>query len=448
MMVARRRRNLGRGLAVLMLALLAGVANAWAHAGDLDPGFSGNGRLTFPLAPKSDSDYGSGLVVDGSGKLLVAGYTVDPTSHRQIFGVARLHANGSLDRTFSHDGRQAVRGANTDPDPAAIAVAPNGDIVLAAFTKKGPKGEHSGFTVSRLTPRGRLDRSFSGDGQRHVPVGRIGAFWEQVGVAVDRRGRVVAAGTTHHHAVVVRLNADGTPDRTFGHRGRARLRMDRGEQQGYAQAVAIQPDGKIVIAGGTSTLRHYYLAVARLTAGGDLDPTFSGDGRTSTRFDGDADGSSVAIQRDGKIVVAGSSEKYGSGQTRFAVARFDPDGILDPAFSSDGTARTSFPGKSAAWANALAVQRGGKIVLTGTAEKGQIGPLSIATARLDSDGSLDRSFAGDGRAVANFGHGTFAFAGAAGVVVERGRVVVAGDAYVGSGLSAPDRIALVAYKAR
>ncbi len=445
--MARRRRATGRGLAVLGLALLGVAAQAWAHAGDLDPAFSGNGKLTFPLIPKSDDDFASGLTVDG-GRLLVAGNTFDRSSRHNVFGVARLRASGSFDRTFSHDGRQAIRGANTDPDPAGIAVAPNGDIVLAAFTKKGPKGEHSGFTVSRMTSAGRLDRSFSGDGQRHVPVGRLGAFWEPVGVAVDREGRVVVAGTANRHAVVVRLHADGRPDRTFGNRGRKRLRMDRDEQDGYSQAVAIQPDGKIVVVGGTSTLRHDYLAVARLTDGGQLDPTFSGDGRTSTRFDGDADGSSVVIEPDGNIVVAGASQKYGSGRTHFAVARFNADGALDPGFSGDGMSTTSFPGKFDAWANAVTLQRDGKIVLAGTTEKGQIGRLSFATARFDSDGSLDRSFSGNGRAIADFAGGRYAVAGASGVVVDKGRVVVAGDSTVGRGLGASDEVAFVAYKAR
>src|SRR3954447_2720822 len=137
MAMARRQRTIRRGLAVLMLALLGVGAQAWAQAGDLDPAFSGNGRVTFPLVPKSDDDSVSGLAVDGSGNLLVAGSTFDKTTHRPVFGVARLHANGSLDRRFSRDGRQAVGGANTDPDPPAVAVAPNGDLVLAAFTKKG-----------------------------------------------------------------------------------------------------------------------------------------------------------------------------------------------------------------------------------------------------------------------------------------------------------------------
>src|SRR5207244_5450652 len=111
-----------------------------------------------------------------------------------------------------------------------------------------------------------------------------------------------------------------------------------GEEEGYARAVAIQPDGRIVIAGGTSTLRHSYLAVARLTDGGQLDPTFSGDGRAYTRFDGDASGSAIAMQPNGKILVAGSSERYGSFRTRFAAARFNADGTLDTGFSGDGMA--------------------------------------------------------------------------------------------------------------
>jgi uncharacterized delta-60 repeat protein len=100
-----------------------------------------------------------------------------------------------------------------------------------------------------------------------------------------------------------------------------------------------------------------------------------------------------AIHPGGKIVVAGSAQRHGSGRLRFAVARFNADGTLDSGFAGDGIATASFRRKFRAWANAVALQRCGKLVLAGTA---RIGRLSVAIARLDFDGALDRSSADRG----------------------------------------------------
>jgi len=163
--------------------------------------------------------------------------------------------------------------------------------------------------------------------------------------------------------------------------------------------------------------------VAAQAAGGDLDPTFDGDGRVSTGFAGDAHAAGVVVQADGKIVTAGEVTDPVTGDARFALARYRPNGTLDPTFSGDGKVTTAFPGVSAQ-AFAVTLQRDGKIVAAGSGGPG------FALARYRTDGSLDPTFGGDGRVSTSLASGGFAKA----VVVQAdGRIMAAGQRNAGSG---------------
>ena len=143
------------------------------------------------------------------------------------------------------------------------------------------------------------------------------------------------------HLAVVRYRADGSLDPTFSGDGKLTV-ADFGDYS-TANAVAIQADGKIVVAGGT--------ALVRFNADGSFDPGFSDDGKVSS----DLDAQAMAIQADGKIVLAGG---YG-----FRLARYRADGSLDPAFSGDGTVNTDLPGL--VYARSVALQDDGRIVAAG-----------------------------------------------------------------------------------
>src|SRR5262249_52167419 len=155
-------------------------------------------------------------------------------------------------------------------------------------------------------------------------------------------------------------------DPSFGNNGKTRTNFG-GDDQG--RAVALVGDGRIVVAGRTNVNGNYDIAVARYTSTGALDPTFDGDGKVITNFSGSNydDAVSVAIQRDGKIVVAGSSNSAGSFD--FAVARYDINGMLDPSFGTGGKVTTDFGSLSADAGFGLAITGDQKIVVAGTSNK-------------------------------------------------------------------------------
>jgi uncharacterized delta-60 repeat protein len=160
-----------------------------------------------------------------------------------------------------------------------------------------------------------------------------------------------------------------------------------------ARGLAIQGDGKIVVAGRVDAPGSRDFALARYNTDGSLDPALDTDGKVTTDFDAGLDfGYAVAIQADGKIVTAGYADV--SGSRDFALARYNPDGSLDTAFDGDGKVTTDFAGSAdVAWG--MVIQGDGKIVVAGLADVSGTGDFALA--RYNPDGSLDTAFEGDGR---------------------------------------------------
>ncbi len=197
--------------------------------------------------------------------------------------------------------------------------------------------------------------------------------------------------------------------------------------------MALQADGKVVavgVAGGVSA----DFALARYNPNGSLDTSFSGDGRQTTNFGGVDHANGVALQGDGKIVAVGAAGPFGAGD--FALARYNPNGSLDPSFSGDGKQTTDFLFGGTDAANGVVLQGNGKVVAAGFASGWTTGG-DFALARYDSNGSLDTSFSSDGKVRSSFGGSD----GASGVALQaNGRILA-----VGSGRDYPRDFALARY---
>ncbi len=224
--------------------------------------------------------------------------------------------------------------------------------------------------------------------------------------------------------------AAGDPDTTFSGDGLAQMDFSGGFD--IANDVLVQPNGRILTVGqATGALfESADFGLARFLSNGDPDTGFSGDGKQRTDFLGDGDvAEAVALQSDNKIVVAGSSSDTES-VGRMAVARYAAAGSLDTTFSGDGKVRTAFPGYNSAFGNDVAVQADGKIVVVGGAQsgpphRGEPGvQTDIAVARYKPGGLLDGTFGGDGRVTSDFaGNSEF---GRAVAILDSGKIVVAG----------------------
>jgi uncharacterized delta-60 repeat protein len=276
--------------------------------------------------------------------------------------VARYKTNGSLDPTFSGDGKLLIAGAGGDPGAwwGGLAIQPDGKIVLARYLNS-TSGDPD-FVVYRLTPTGAMDTTFSGDGKMSFGFGAGREDFAQ-DVLVSG-GKIVVAGysctSTHSNCnfAVARLTSGGALDTSFS--GDGRQMTDFGGDDN-AVSVAVQPDGKVILAGTKYVLPSNYFALARYTVSGALDTTFSSDGKQTVDFGGEAEAGEVIVQPGGKILVVGNG-KAGT-DTRFALARLNPGGNLDTTFSGDGKLYVDFGGLDLGIA--LARQSDGKYVLGG-----------------------------------------------------------------------------------
>jgi uncharacterized delta-60 repeat protein len=225
------------------------------------------------------------------------------------------------------------------------------------------------------------------------------------------------------------LPVAGSFDSTFGIQGKVTAVFPNGLENA-ATAMAIQPDGKIILVGSTQNGSTYNFALARFNPDGSPDTSFDGDGVVETGIVADHDDFAYAVARqsDGKIVVAGSSVNA-SNQTVFALARYNGDGTLDVSFGPGGLpgiVRTSFGAGITSVAKAVAIQSDGKIVAAGTAYDGSF--QDFALARYNSDGTPDTSFDLDGKLLTDFSGGGDAANAMA--IQSDGKIVVVGQTYV------------------
>ena len=320
--------------------------------GALDTTFSADGKRAIDFG--GDDESASGAALQPDGKIVLAGHSDFRVA------VARLKPNGSLDTTFSGDGKTLFSwGALSRA--SAVLVLPNGKLLLAGFS--GPEGGN--FQLARLNANGALDTTFGTGGKAAVDFGG-----DDFGLAMARQanGRILVAGrSTAAGAVIARLRANGTLDPAFGGDGRVTL-----PGGGSANAVLVQPqDGKIVVAGNAAGSQ--MMTVTRLQPNGAPDTTFDGDGTVSIDFGSLADlAADAVLQPDGKIVVAG----YTQADEDVAVARVNANGSLDSAFGTAGRATVDFG--VATFGNAVARQPNARIVVAGQRTGGD----DFAVARL------------------------------------------------------------------
>ena len=409
-------------------------------AGDLDLSFDSDGKVASDFSSKGFAvARPSAIAIQTDGKIIVAGNAFAGGNSR--FALARYNINGSLDTSFGSGGLVTTHVSAADDSLAGIALQSDGKIVAAGGAR---------FSCARFAANGTLDATFGSGGKTIFNLGTNLGDDANAGVAIQSDGKILIAGTSDFanvpgfnagagsDFVVIRLNSDGSLDNTFGTNGITRA--DFGSTLDGASAIALQSDGKIVVVGFTSTqATGNDFALVRFNSNGSLDTSFGNGGKVTTDFgDRFESAGGVAIQSDGKIVVAGDSAG------NFALARYNSNGSLDTTFSGDGKQTTNFgtlSGGSASSDNAgpVAIQADGKIVVVGSSNfnfdnGGTTTDENFAVARYNSNGSLDISFSGDGKLTTDFTTNTSSRrhdnAGAVAIQKRDGRIVAAGTSEV------------------
>lgn len=243
----------------------------------------------------------------------------------------------------------------------------------------------AGVTAIASAAPGDLDAGFGKGGKVITPFADDGFASDVVALA---DGWLIAAGGEGF--TLARYNADGSLDSSFGAGGRVATRVGSGLQS--AQAVAVQPDGRIVAAGGQEN--DTVITIVRHLSDGSLDATFGAGGIVRTRLPGGTGARGLAVEADGDLVVAAAAQDE-RGRPPFALVRYRPDGELDSSFGAGGTALASFDQR--AEAHALVLQPDGGLVAAGEAGD------AIALARYGADGRLDPAFGSGGKVLTRFG---------------------------------------------
>ena len=400
-------------------------------AGDLDPAFGSSGVSTIQFPSQFftfETPTAEDVALQPNGQAVLVGTVPSAVGNFDTdIGVTRLLFGGQPDPTFGALGTVRIPfdlGFTNDDGGQAVAVQGDGRIVVAGFASTSANGKD--FAVARLLPDGSLDQTFGTKGLVTIPFTSGGsAFADDVAydVAIQPDGKIVLAGSARFDFAAARLNADGSLDTSFAGKGQTTIVFGPGGfDADEARAMAIQPDGKIVLAGfsDTNEFQHDF-ALVRLNANGTPDSTFGGKGRASIGFDlggsNEDKAFGVALQSGGQIVVVGSAQVsfggFGSNVSDMAIARFNPDGTPDQSFGTGGVQTVGFDlgGSFADEARDVLVQPDDKIVIAGSAERlfGSSTGGSFVVMRMNSDGTFDTDFGTGGKTVVSVGTGSFFF---------------------------------------
>lgn len=390
------------------------VSAAVAAPGALDLTFGGTGMVSTAFTTGDDS--ARAVAVQADGKIVAGGYAKSGSNY--IFALVRYNANGTLDTTFGGTGKVTTALWGVDDGITGLAIQSDGKILAGGYALSG---SNYVFALVRFNTDGAVDNSFALGGKVTTPIG-VDSFANAMRIQTD--GKIILAGSaldgSNYDVALARYNANGSLDTTFNSTGKVTTPVLAGHD--VANAVAVRPDGKIVVAGYAFNGLVSNFAVLRYNANGSLDTTFDTDGKLTTSILGVDDAATgVAVQADGKVVAAGYAKN--GAVLNFAVARYNTDGSLDTSFDTDGKVTTSILGGNDA-ATAVLIQSNGKIVVSGTAAN--VNDYDVAVARYNANGSLDASFDADGKVSYSFGTETDNV-GYAVTLDAAGQIVIAGE---------------------
>lgn len=405
---------------VIVLALLVGApwqvkaAGISSAPGNLDTSFSGDGKATGGWAAFDDGAHA--VAIQRDGKIVMAGYT-EYSDGDEDFMVLRYNADGSPDSSFGFMGMVMTSFDSLYSDRAnAVAIQPDGKIVAAGFVAIG----NGDIAVARYNSNGSLDTTFDGDGKAVISIGSSEDNANALVIQPD--GKIVLVGYSIINNKVIlalaRLNNNGSLDTTFDLDGKITTDIGVTSAYSYGRAVALQSNGNIVVAGFSYSTTHDIVLAIYTAMGGLISINITDVSVDEKAF-------SVAVRPDDKIVVGGVT--VGASGYDLMVARYHSDGWPDSSFGVNGISSVDVCGDSEQ-INAIALQPDGMILAAG--ECGVYPTYDFILARFQQDGGLDSSFDGDGKTMTDFSGNPDR--GNAIALQPDGKVIVAGEVTVGS----------------
>jgi uncharacterized delta-60 repeat protein len=385
------------GLVGVVALLLVAAPPAAAGPADPDPTFGSGGLAPMPFPATSRFN---ALTLDAQGRIVAAGAAGSPTA----IVLARYTPTGQLDPSFGAGGAVTTPVAGGDATATAVAMAPNGDIVVAG---RSTVAGNLIFTLARYTPSGALVTGFGSGGIRQLI--ELGTFSFGTGVTVLPDGNIAATGVDNGSPrfVVVRLvGSSGSLDPTFDGDGIARPPAACGGNS-VGRGIVAEPDGAFVASGECREGSRIVFALAKFKAGASssdaaVDTTFGSGGLSTIAFTPNFNEPQRGVARtaDGRYLVSGQLQIGGStspGTFEGAIARFDHSGALDPTWGSGGKVQASSPGGMGF--TGVAERADGTVVAAGN--NFSTPDQQWVVAGFKQDGTPDSAFGPGGVAVGN-----------------------------------------------
>jgi uncharacterized delta-60 repeat protein len=364
--------------------------------GTLDASF-GNGGKVFtsfpPITATEPPPEAMPVSVErqSSGRLILGG-TFYSSDGDDLFTLAGYHPDGSLDLSFGPDGTGFVR-TNFDAlsdSIAKIIIEPDQKIIAVGrttFVDSNGEGFADTIALARYSADGILDTSFGSGGKVIADLNTLSA--QATSAVLTSNGQIVVSGAIGNQPdCLVRFNSDGSLDTGFGTGGRVCF----GILNGGLNAIAQQPDGDFLLAGGAFNLsdRTFDFGIMRSTSEGVLDATFGTSGVATLGLGGDEYILGTTLQANGKIVVAGQTLRPRLADWDFAVARFNSDGTLDREFAAGGYHIANM-GSETDFVGSMTIQPDGKILVAGASDPNGHDDVSsdFALARFEGDALED-----------------------------------------------------------
>jgi uncharacterized delta-60 repeat protein len=383
------------------------ITLSYCQDGTIDSSFGINGRVFQSPSPVL-GNYEGQIKVQTDGKIVQIGSIKNGNYYD--FAVNRYKFNGAPDSSFGINGKLIIDFGGQDDFAWSLAMQSDGKIVIVGRTDINPDPFNSVFKMAmvRLNSDGSFDLSFNSTGKVTTSLGSYHDFARSVIIQTD--GKIIIGGwsdqgtivNTNYDFALVRYNTDGILDNSFGNLGKVLTSINTND--GISD-IALQADGKILAAGATINGVYDDFALIRYKSDGSIDNSFGNAGKVITATSPYTDYiTSVAIQTDGKIVVAGEgflADPF--GRMSFIITRYNSSGNLDTSFNGTGVIYKTV-GSLADNCSEVLIQFDNKILVTGQSTS-IVGQPDFTVLRYNTNGSPDITFGNGGVALLNVGSG-------------------------------------------
>lgn len=410
-----------RNTLLLFFLVCWAVVAQGQSSGVPDSTFADNGVLQTHV---DGWDMLTATAIQADGKIVAAGYT--EYQNLSSFLVMRFFQDGSPDTDFGTNGVIRATLSEYTNEANALAIQPDGKILIGGLTRPD-EDNNEDFALLRFMPDGKPDSSFSQDGMATLNIG----FDDNIlSISVLPDGKILTSGVARTNKMkfaLAQFLPNGALDTGFGTNNGYSLTA-LGVSYDVCASMAVQPDGKILLAGATVINGWPDIGLLRFNSDGILDPDFGSFGIVTTPFSTTADiGLKVVLQPDGKIIVAGTSNNV-QKKSELALFRYLSNGDLDTEFNGTGKLRSKI-GDIYSTAETVLVRPDGKILAAGCAQSASTG-LDFAMKQFNPNGSVDNSFGTNGVVTTDLNEGPDGISDIH--FLDNGKILVTGTGYGGN----------------